>query len=387
MKNLLIGVVLATSLVGCSKKKAEENKEPPAAAPVENTGSAAMAGSAAMTAPPADEKPLAGKDLADKYGKCVGMINDAKYDDFKSNCIAADYKGHEADEGDMASDQIIGMFTGMKTAFPDYKMTPQLVLINGRNILAVELSTGTNSGKLAMPGMPEMAPTNKKVGTLFFHRLAINDQNRATEEWAFEDPITFMGQLGQLPPKAPPVRPATDKSWEGAPNVVVAADDDKEKKNTEVVNKMIADFNAHKPADMLASMADDMVESDQGDAKDNTGKKEIEKSLKMFLTAFPDAKVTADNTFAAGDYVVVMGTFEGTNTGDMGPMKKTGKKVNAHFAEIYKLKDGKVSNLWRFMNGMAMMQQLGMMPPMGAGAGSAAAPAAAGSAAMAPKKK
>jgi predicted ester cyclase len=386
MKNLLIGVVLASSLVGCSKKKAEENKEPPAAAPVENTGSGAMAGSAmaGSATAAAAEKPMTGKDLADKYGKCVDMINAGKYDDFKSNCIAADYKGHEADEGDMTAEQITGMFTGMKSAFPDYKMSPQLVMINGRNILAVELSQGTNSGKLEMPGMAPIGPTNKKVGTLFFHRLAINDQNKATEEWAFEDPITFMGQLGQLPKTAPPTRPAMDKGWEGAPNVVVAADDDKEHKNTDTVKKVFDAFNAKKNADMLGMMTDDAVESDQGDAKDHTGKKEIEAGLKMFQTAFPDAKVTPDNMWAGGDYVIVTGTFDGTNTGDMGPMKKTGKHVNAHFAEIYKLKDGKVSNVWRFMNGMAMMQQLGMMPPMGAGGGSAAAAPAAGSAA--PKK-
>jgi predicted ester cyclase len=378
MKNLSIGVVLALSLVGCSKKKPQENKEPPA--PVDNTGSgSAMAGSAV-----AAEKPLVGKDLADKYIKCNSEIM-TDVNAFTKDCVATNYVAHEADEGDMkGTDMLAGMFASMKKAFPDMKMEPQLVLVNGRNILAVDLSTGTQTGPLTMPGMPEIAPTNKKVGTLFFHRLAIDDTNKATEEWAFEDPLTFMGQLGQLPPppKGPATRPALDKGWDGAPIIVVAADNDTEKKNLEVVKKMDDAFNAHKAADLLANVSDDFVESDQADAQDGHGKKDAEKNLKGFFTAFPDVNAKYDNSWAAGDYVVETGTLEGTNTGDMGPRKKTGKKVTMHFAEVSKLKDGKVTNLWRFRNGMAVAIQLGLMPAPGAGAGSAAAGSAAGSAAL-----
>ena len=386
MKKLGIGVTLALSVVGCSKKKPQENKEPPA--PVETTGSAGSAGSAAV----AVEKPMAGKDLADKFLKCGQMIEGGKMDDFKATCVEPDFTGHEMDQGDIKGvDQLTAMFAGMHAGFPDFKESPQLVLVNGRNIFAVELSTGTNSGPLAMPGMPEMPATNKKVGTLFFHRLAIDDANKATEEWAYEDPVTFMGQLGKLPPppKGPATRPAMDKGWDGAPNIVVAADNDAEKKNLQVIKNLDDAFNAHKLDAMLPLIADDFVESDQADAHDVSAKKDVEKNIKMFLTAFPDVTTKADNMWAAGDYVVETGVLEGTNTGDMGPIKKTGKKMSVHYAEVSKLKDGKVTNLWRFRNGMASAIQLGLMQPPGAGAGSGAgSAAAAGSAAgsAAPKK-
>ena len=379
MKKAAIGLVLAVSLVGCKKKKAEENKEPvgSATAPMttEGSGSAAMAGSGSAAAA---EAPLTGQALADKYQKCVGMIGDGKFDDFIGTCVSADYKGHDMDMGDMSgADAIKGEFTSLKTAFPDFKMSPQLVIVSGRNILAVELTTGTNSGPMKMGQGPEMPATNKKMGMLMFHKLAINDQNKASEEWMYEDPMTMMGQLGQLPKGAPPVRPAMDKGWDGAPIVVVTADNDAEKKNLETVKKMDDAFNAHKVPDMLANLSDDFVLSGQSDPKDVTGKKDAEKDIKGLFTAFPDIKTTADATYAAGDYVVELGTMEGTNTGDMGPMKKTGKKVSVHYAELSKLKDGKLTNLWRFDNGMAFATQLGLMPPPGAGAGSAAAGSAA----------
>jgi predicted ester cyclase len=380
MKKVSIGLAIALGMTGCSKKKASENKEPVgSSAPMVQEGTGSATGSAAA------EATLNGKDLADKYVKCIGMINDSKLDDFISTCLAADYKGHDVDMGDMTGgDSIKKEFEMVKAAFPDWKMTPQLVIVSGRNILAVELSTGTNSGAMKEPGMPEMPATNKKMGMLMFHRLTLNDQNKATEEWMYQDPTTMMGQLGMLGKDAPPVRPATDSSWDGAPNITVTADNDTEKKNIEVIKAFDAAFNAHKVPDMIAMVSDDVVESDQADPTDHKGKKEVEANLKAMLTAFSDAKVTAENQFAAGDYVVELGAFEGTNDHDMGKTKKTGKKVTMHYAEVIKLEDGKITNFWRFRNGMAAAIQLGLMQPPGAGAGSAAGSAAAGSAA--PKK-
>ena len=79
-----------------------------------------------------------------------------------------------------------------------------------------------------------------------------------------------------------------------------------------------------------------------------------------FLGAFPDVKITPVSSWAAGDYVVVTGTFEGTNTGDMPSMKmkKTGNKVSAHFLEIFQFDKGKVTNDWLFYNGAAFATQL-----------------------------
>ena len=64
--------------------------------------------------------------------------------------------------------------------------------------------------------------------------------------------------------------------------------------------------------------------------------------------------------WAAGDYVVVAGTFEGTNLGDMpsAGMKKTGKKVSAHFFELFKLENGLCKDDWLFYNAAAMAAQL-----------------------------
>ncbi|MBA3539722.1 MAG: ester cyclase [Deltaproteobacteria bacterium] len=328
-----------------------------------SAGGTAMgsAGSAAGSAEAPKETPKTGNDLAAKYTDCVGHINAGKFDDFKSQCIAADYKGHQVDAPVVASaDDAINYFKGNRVAFPDMKLAPQLVLINGRNVLAVNLATGAHTGVMKTP-MGDVPATNKKIGQLLFHRLAINDENRANEEWVFMDPSTMMGQLGMLPKEAGPSRLAMEKGLEGAPVVVIATDDAKEKANLEVVTKANAAFNTHKMADAMAFYADDAVEADQAGSKDHKGKKDIEAGTSVLLKGFSDFKIESQQAFAAGDYVVTLGAFTGTHDGPLGPLKATGKKVNGSFAEIFKLKDGKITEVWRFRNGMTMAAQLGLM--------------------------
>jgi predicted ester cyclase len=388
MAMVVFGVGALVAGAGC-KKKPKENKAPDIGS-ASGTGGT-MAGTGAGTAAePAKEAKLEGKGLADRYIECAGLLNDKKLDDFKSKCVAKDYKGHEADGMDVEGpDALVEWFKGQHTAFPDMKMTPQIVIVNGRNILAVGLITGTHTGPLKGP-MGEVPPTNKKIGQLMYHRLVANDENRATQEFAYFDPSTMAAQLGLLPKEAPPHRPAMDKGLDGAPIIVIAADDEKEKKNLDAVKKANDAFGTKKMPDIMATWTDDGLESDQAEGKDYKGKKEIQANTEVFFKAFPDFKMTAAPTlFAAGDYVVVEGKFEGTNTGPLGPMKATKKKVTGEFAEVMELKDGKLAKVWRFRNGMAMAKQLGLMPdapPAGGGSGSAAAPAGGGSGSAAPAK-
>lgn len=380
MAMVLFGVGALVAGGGC-KKKPKEGKAPETGSATMGSGSAgATAGSGSAAAAP--EEKLEGKALADKYLACTGYINDAKWDDFQSKCIAKDYQGHAAGEPNtMGPDQVIGWFKDQKTAFPDFKIEPQIVMVNGRNILGVGLMTGTQSGPMKSP-MGEVPATNKKIGILMFHRLVIDDENRAAEEWAFADPATMIGQLGLLPKEAPPKRAPIEKGLEGAPIVAVAADDDKEKQNLEAAKAGMTAFSEHKFADAIAHYTDDAVESDQAGDKDATGKKEIQAGMETLAKGFPDFKIVgAPDMWAAGDYVALIGKYEGTNKGAMGKMKPTNKQVAGEFAEVLLMKDGKIAKLWRFRNGMEMAQQLGLMPapaPAG-GDGSAAGGSAAGS--------
>ena len=390
--SMLAAALALVAIPACKKKDADQSATPPAT-PAMGSGSAM--GSNAMAKPvdkPAEAaKPKTAQELADGYKACGDKLNSGKVDDFVKDCLADDFTSkmmdHEMKKADMK-----GMFEGMRAAFPDMKWQPQLVLVNGHNIFAVALSTGTHEGTMKMPGMPDVPATHKKFGQLVAHKLTLGDDGKAKQEQGWEDEGTFASQLGLMPGKdAPPKRAAMDKGLDGAPIVAIAADDAKEKANVELVKKSDDAFNAHKPADVMALLTDDAVETDVAAPKDAVGKKEIEKGLKDFQNAFSDGKVTAD-VWGAGDYVVSIGKFEGTNDHDMGKMKKTGKHVSVDMAEVSQIKDGKISHLWRFYNGMDFAKQLGLLPPPGAGDAAKAGDAKAGDAkkddkkAPAPKK-
>ena len=180
MMKLTTSFVLVLGLVafGCDKKEEEGTvqKTDPTTAP--------------KPVEPVKETPtpLTGAALADKYKACVAMIADAKFDDFRKDCVDDGYTLH-AYAGmpeRKGGDALVSYFKDQKAAFPDWKLTPQLIMVSGRNILAVNLVTGTHSGTMKSP-MGDVPATNKKVGMLMFHRLKINDANKASEEWAVAD--------------------------------------------------------------------------------------------------------------------------------------------------------------------------------------------------------
>ena len=371
---LLVTFAALALAAGCSKKDKEAKKAPPVTptptAPTPTT----------PTPPPAPPKPvtLNGVDLAKRFTDCHGYFSASDKAKF-TDCYAADATSRFVDNmmpEFKGPDAIVKNALEFHAAFPDGKSAPQLVLVNGRNVASAVLFTGTNSAPMKSP-MGEMPATNKKLGQVMLHMVTFDDANRVTEEWWVSDDATMASQLGWAPKEAPPARPAMDKGLD-QPIIVIANDSDAEKANLASFHKANETFNAHDVKAMMADWAPDAIESDQGAPADVTGAAEIEKGTKMFVTAFPDGKITALKAWAAGEYVVSASTFAGTNTGNMGPMKKTGKPVSMTVGEIVKLDQGKVKQLWRFYNGHAMAMQLGlapdpskMMPAGGSAAGSA----------------
>lgn len=358
MMNMTTSLVVASSLLafGCSKKAEEGTQQKP------TEGSAAVAPPPKVEAP----KPMVGAELAARYQQCVAIINDGKFDDFHKECIDPSFKLHDNGDGsERTAPELIGWFKSMKEGMPDFKLQPQLILVSGRNIMAVELVSGTHTATMKSP-MGDMPATNKKIGLLMFHKIAINDANKATEEWAYSDPATLMGQLGVAPKDAMPTRPAMEKGLEGAPIIAVAADNETEKKNLAMSKKAVEAVNSGKMADMLALLDPNATLSDQAAPKDLKGTKEIEGDLKMWFTSFKDSKINIDQVYAVGDYTVEIGKFTGTHDKDLGPIKKTGKTVSLDVAEVVQVKDGKAINLWRFHSGLQFAMQLGLMPPPGA---------------------
>ena len=306
----------------------------------------------------APAKTMTGEELAAWYQQCWGYYNDKKWDEFKG-CYADDAVSENVDSGmppAKGPDAIVANNKMFTEAMPDLKGTPALILVNGPNVVGVWHLAGTHTAPLK-GGPQEIPATNKKIGQMMVHGVETNPSGKAVKEWAIFDGTSFMGQLGLLP-EGVPFRAAGEAPAEA--QVVVAKNDETEKKNLEAYKAGVEAFNKHDLEAYKTMVADDVVWSEMAMPKDQN-KEEMLAGLKTFWGGFSDVKLEPASTWAAGDYVVSTGTVSGTNDGEMPGMGKTGKKVTMTYVEIDKFKDGKLAAGWLFMNTQAMAQQLGLM--------------------------
>ena len=81
--------------------------------------------------------------------------------------------------------------------------------------------------------------------------------------------------------------------------------------------------------------------------------------------AFHDLHVTVEDLMETGDKVTARFVARGVHRGDFMGLPPTGKEIALTGIEIFRLKDGKILELWGEANLFGLMQQLGIMPASG----------------------
>jgi len=85
----------------------------------------------------------------------------------------------------------------------------------------------------------------------------------------------------------------------------------------------------------------------------------------MTQNAFPDVYMEIDDLFAEGDKVACRFTITATHKGEYQGIPPTGKKITFQGINIFRIADSKIAEIWSRLNLLGMMQQLGVIPPMG----------------------
>jgi len=83
-----------------------------------------------------------------------------------------------------------------------------------------------------------------------------------------------------------------------------------------------------------------------------------------FFAAIPDAQPTINMIVAEGDLVFVYGTYTGTHSG-MGflNLPPTGNRMNYDVVDMFRLREGKLSEHWDVADTRTIFTQLGVIPP------------------------
>lgn len=91
--------------------------------------------------------------------------------------------------------------------------------------------------------------------------------------------------------------------------------------------------------------------------------------LKQFIaltrSAFPDLQYTIEDVIAEDDLVAARCTATGTQTGPLMMIPATGKQATWTETHIARFVDGKMVEHWACHDQLGMLQQLGVIPPMG----------------------
>jgi predicted ester cyclase len=95
------------------------------------------------------------------------------------------------------------------------------------------------------------------------------------------------------------------------------------------------------------------------------GREGLKAFVGVFHAAFPDGHLTIDQMIAEGDTVATRLTFRGTHTGELMGIPPTGKKVTVPALDMARYANGKLVEHWGGPDQMSLMQQLGVIPPMG----------------------
>jgi len=79
-------------------------------------------------------------------------------------------------------------------------------------------------------------------------------------------------------------------------------------------------------------------------------------------TGFPEYILEPVEMIAEGDKVALKVRLKGTHLGIFNGIPATGRKVDTLFHITYQIRDGKIIDHWMLIDGLEMMQQLGLIP-------------------------
>jgi len=347
MTRLLIALTL---IAGCKDKAKDQPKPEPS-------------GSGSATTPvDAAAKPVAKYATPDaklqRFNECWDAYNNAKQDVYAS-CFAPDAVREQVDSVpdlvSQGSGKILEMAKAQKTAFPDLKVTPQLVIVSGNDVAAILHIGGTNTGEAE-----GMKATGKKLGMYEAELATMGDDGMITKDHFYSDQPTQFHQLGLLKNDTSPA--ALDKPTTPAETLISKADP-AEAANKAVIEKLVEAINKKDGKAIEGLLADDFKLTYHGDKTKVENKKAGIKWFGDTLKTTKDGFVDIKNAWTAGDHVVIADVFTGTPSEEITGKGGEARKIETHIVQFFTVKDGKIAQQQIFANRLKTAVELGIVDP------------------------
>lgn len=270
--------------------------------------------------------------------------------DVLDEIVAPEFAHYSAGKMDVQGPEGYKGLVGMlRAAFPDLHITIEDIIAQGDKVTVRQTYTGTQQGMLMGP--PDIPPTGKEVVFTGICHYQITDGKLVKGLTEF-DQLGMLQQLGVMPAMresydwgeqsqvtGDPGDPETNKA-----TVQHMFDEVMVQQNLAVIDELFAaDYIMH---DLAAPM---VVQGPEG-FKQWTGA--------MLEPFFSDGEITADDTIAEGDKVVIRWTWSATHTGEFSGIPATGRRITVTGTSIHRFADGKFVESWACYDSLGMIQQL-----------------------------
>jgi predicted ester cyclase len=95
---------------------------------------------------------------------------------------------------------------------------------------------------------------------------------------------------------------------------------------------------------------------------DVRSREQFKEFLRQNTASFPDNRQTFLHVVPGGDMAGIWATYEGTQTGPLGPFPPSGKTARFNFGGVLRVANGKIAELWVTWDNMTILAQLGHLP-------------------------
>jgi steroid delta-isomerase-like uncharacterized protein len=130
--------------------------------------------------------------------------------------------------------------------------------------------------------------------------------------------------------------------------------------NKAAVTAFVHAISGQEWATLDALVADDVVRRSRTYGQPELrGRRQLVEFLKNESMTFPDAHQRILYLVAEEDRVAAALQFTGTQKGPMGPFPASGRRIEANFLAMFRLKDGRIAEVWVEWDNLSALLQLG----------------------------
>ena len=132
--------------------------------------------------------------------------------------------------------------------------------------------------------------------------------------------------------------------------------------NKALARRVLEAIGANDQARLKELLAPDFVAHQPGGPQNGQA---FVQHLSSFRLAFSDSEFTVEEQIAEGDRIATRATWQAIHSGDFQGLPPTGKQIAISAIFFGRIREGKFVESRSLFDQMSLMQQLGLVPPIG----------------------